>query len=95
MQSLYEILLFVIRAFRFLVIAHFMMGWLIRFEVLNVRQPLVVQVYFGLKKVLAPIYEPLRRIVPTFGQFDVTPILVLILLTFLEIILRNNVAYFV
>lgn len=94
MQSLFEILLFIIRAFRFLVIAHFMMGWLIRFEVLNIRQQLVVQVWFGLKKILSPIYDPLRRYIPAVGNFDITPIVVLILLTFLEIILRNNIAFF-
>jgi YGGT family len=40
----------------FLIIAHVVMSWLINFSVLNLRQPLVAQLWDGLNRLLEPIY---------------------------------------
>jgi len=48
MQSIFEILLMLIGIARFFIFAHFIMSWLISFDVLNVRQPLVGQIWYML-----------------------------------------------
>ncbi|MEF9603473.1 YggT family protein [Paracoccus sp. PXZ] len=40
------------------------MSWLINFQVLNLRQPLIWQVWSGLNRLLEPIYAPVRSILP-------------------------------
>lgn len=95
MQSLYEILLLILGVARFFIFAHFIMSWLISFQVLNVRQPLVAQIWYGLNRLLDPIYAPIRRILPAMGGLDLSPIVALLGVYALEIILRNNVAFFV
>lgn len=95
MQSLYEILMLILGIARFFVFAHFIMSWLINFQVLNIRQPLVAQIWYGLNRLLEPIYAPIRRILPDMGGIDLSPIVALIGIYALEIILRNNVAAFV
>lgn len=95
MQSLFEILLLILGIARFFVFAHFIMSWLIQFQVLNIRQPLVNQIWYGLNRILEPIYGPIRRILPDMGGIDLSPIVALIGIYALEIILRNNVGFFV
>ncbi|MEL6683488.1 MAG: YggT family protein [Pseudomonadota bacterium] len=69
----------------FLVIAHFIMSWLIRFEVLNIRQEIVGQIWYGLERILQPVYSRIRRFLPDMGGIDLSPVIVLLGI----IILRN------
>lgn len=95
MQSVYEILMLILGIARFFIFAHFIMSWLISFQVLNVRQPFVAQIWYGLNRLLDPIYAPIRRILPNMGGLDLSPIVALVAIYALEIILRNNVGFFV
>ncbi len=54
------------------------MSWLINFQVLNLRQPLVSQIWYGLNRLLEPIYSPIRRILPNLGGIDLAPLVALI-----------------
>jgi YggT family protein len=94
MTSLYQILMLILSVAKFFIFAHFIMSWLISFQVLNIRQPFVQQVWYGLNRVLEPLYAPIRRILPAMGGLDLAPLVVLIGIYALEIILRNNVAAF-
>jgi len=67
-----------------IMIIHIIMSWLIQFQVLNVYQPLVRQIWQGLNTVLEPIYRPIRNLLPRTGGLDFTPIIVFIGLIFLR-----------
>ena len=95
MQSLFEILLLILGIARLFIFAHFIMSWLLAFNVLNPRQQFVQQVWQGLSRVLEPIYRPIRSILPQMGGLDLAPLVALIAIYALEIILRNNVGLFV
>ncbi len=94
MQSIYEILRLLLGIAKFFIFAHFIMSWLISFQVLNVRQPLVSQIWYGLSRILEPIYAPIRRMLPPMGGMDLAPLVALIGIYVLEILLRNNAALF-
>ncbi|HSG37190.1 MAG TPA: YggT family protein [Paracoccaceae bacterium] len=94
MQSLYDILMMVIGIARFFIFAHFIMSWLISFQVLNIRQPFVAQVWYGLNKLLEPVYAPIRKVVPVVAGMDLTPLVALVGLEIIRIVLMNNVAFF-
>ncbi|MBL9064077.1 YggT family protein [Tabrizicola sp.] len=94
MTSLYQILMLILSVAKFFVFAHFIMSWLISFQVLNIRQPLVQQVWYGLNRLLEPLYAPIRRILPAMGGLDLSPLVVLIAIYALQIILTNNIAVF-
>jgi YggT family protein len=95
MTSLFEILLLILGIAKFLIFAHFIMSWLLAFNVLNPRQQFVQQVWGGLSRMLDPIYRPIRNVLPAMGGLDLAPLVALIAIYAIEIILRNNVAYFV
>ena len=94
MLTILQALLLIIGVFRFFVIAHFIMSWLIRFEVLNIRQEFVGQVWNTLERILDPIYSRVRSVMPNLGGIDLSPIVVLISLEILRIFLTNNMNAF-
>ena len=94
MTSLLQILMLLLNIVYFIVIAHVVMSWLINFQVLNLRQPLVAQLWEGLNRLLDPIYSRVRRIVPAMGGLDLAPLIVLIGVAVLRIVLINNAAAF-
>ena len=95
MQSLFEILMLLLNVLWFFIIAHVIMSWLINFQVLNMRQQLVAQIWYGLNRLLEPIYAPVRRILPPMGGIDLAPLAVLLGVAALRIILVNNYAAFI
>lgn len=95
MLSLFQIMDLILRLALFIVIAHVIMSWLINFQVLNIRQPLVAQVWYGLNRLLDPIYSRVRSLLPDMGGIDLAPVIVLIAIYALQIVLRNNAALFI
>jgi YggT family protein len=94
MTSLFQILLLILDIAQFIIIAHIIMSWLINFQVLNLRQPLVAQVWDGLNRLLEPVYSRVRNLLPNMGGLDLAPLVVLIAVYALRIILINNAAAF-
>ncbi len=64
----------------FIMLVHIIMSWLINFQVLNLRQPLVGQIWEGLNRLLEPIYTPVRRILPDTRPLDLAPLVVFIII---------------
>ncbi len=95
MTSLYQILMLLLDIAQFIILAHIIMSWLINFQVLNLRQSLVAQIWGGLSALLDPVYNRVRRFLPQMGGLDLAPLVVLIGIFALRIILQNNVAAFV
>jgi YggT family protein len=94
MQSLYQILMLLLDIVWFFIIAHVIMSWLINFQVLNLRQPIVAQIWDGLNRILEPMYSRLRRILPPMSGIDLAPLVALIGVYILRIVLSNNAGFF-
>ncbi|MEZ5798196.1 MAG: YggT family protein [Paracoccaceae bacterium] len=94
MTSLFQILLLILDVVKFVVLAHVIMSWLINFQVLNLRQPLVGQIWDALNRMLEPIYSQVRRIIPVTSGIDFAPLVVLLAVISLRIVLQNNAAAF-
>jgi len=94
MTSLYQIIMLILDVVWFVMIAHIVMSWLISFQVLNLHQPFVGQIWSGLNRLLEPIYAPIRRVLPDTGPLDLAPLVAFIGLIAVRIILQNNAAFF-
>jgi YggT family protein len=94
MTSIFQILLLILDIAQWIIIAHIIMSWLINFQVLNLRQPLVASIWQGLNGLLEPVYNRVRRFLPNIGGLDLAPLVVLIAVYALRIILVNNAAVF-
>ncbi|MFV2001539.1 MAG: YggT family protein [Paracoccaceae bacterium] len=94
MASIFEISNLLLDVLWFIMIAHIVMSWLINFQVLNLRQPIVAQVWYGVNRLLEPIYGRIRRFLPDMGGIDLAPLVALLGIYAIRIILRNNAAFF-
>ena len=78
MIAIYEILQLILSVVFFIMIVHIVMSWLITFQVLNLRQPIVAQIWYGLNNLLEPIYRPIRNVLPNTGGLDLAPLVAFI-----------------
>ncbi len=95
MKSIFDILMLILDIAQWIILAHIIMSWLINFAVLNLRQPLVAQLWNGLNRLLEPIYGAVRSFLPRTAGIDFAPLIVLLCIFALRIILVNNAALFV
>ena len=87
MDNIVEIALLIIGVVRTFIIIHFIMSWLIQFQVLNIRQSFVSQVWYGLSRLLEPIYGPIRRVLPQMSGIDLAPLVALLGLQVITILI--------
>ncbi len=92
MTSIFQILMLLLDIVWFVMIAHIVMSWLINFQVLNLRQPVVAQLWTGLSRLLEPLYGPIRRVLPPMGGLDLAPLVALIAIYAIRVVLINNYA---
>lgn len=78
MLAIYGPLQLILSVVYFVVIVHIIMSWLISFQVLNLRQPLVAQIWYSLNRLLDPLYSRIRRFLPDLGGLDLAPLVVLL-----------------
>lgn len=86
MLALYDILQLLLSVAFFIMIVHIIMSWLLNFNVLNYRQPLVRGIWDGLNRLLEPVYTPVRRMLPDTRPLDLAPLAV-----FLAIIILRDI----
>lgn len=86
-------LLFVLNIVWTLVIIQAVLSWLVQFQVLNIRQPLVAQIYFGLAALFEPIYRRIRGFLPVMGGLDFSPLVLLVAIYAAQVFVQNNLLY--
>ncbi|MCB2128384.1 MAG: YggT family protein [Rhodobacteraceae bacterium] len=94
MGMIFDALMLFLGVVKFFIIAHFIMSWLISFQVLNLHQPAISQIWYGINRLLEPIYGPFRRIIPPMGGLDLAPMAAIILIIVLERALLRNQGMF-
>ncbi|WP_120499427.1 YggT family protein [Roseovarius sp. EL26] len=80
MMAIYGPIALVLDVAFFFILAHVIMSWLISFQVLNLQQQFVAQLWYGLNKVLEPIYGPIRRFMPDTRPLDLAPLVAIIVI---------------
>jgi len=71
------------------IIVQAILSWLLAFNVLNTSSPAVRQIANALDRVTAPLYRPIRRLLPDFGGIDFSPMVVLILIMIVQKLLAG------
>lgn len=79
-----NLLLTIIDLYWWVVIAMAVMSWLIAFDVVNMRSQAVYSIWRALNALTQPVLNPIRRIIPDFGGMDLSPIVLLLGLSFVK-----------
>jgi YggT family protein len=92
MISLIQILYILLSVVWWIIIVQAVMSWLIAFNVINTQNDLVRSIWQALEQITAPVYRPIRRILPDFGALDLSPLVVLLVVHILQTVLLPNIA---
>ena len=65
------------------------MSWLISFNVINTRNQFVAGLWRALNQITDPILRPIRRVLPNMGGLDLSPIVVFVIIFFLQQLIAN------
>ncbi len=76
--------LLLLQLYEYVVIAAVIASWLVVFNVINARNEIVRGILRALDALTEPVFRQVRRIIPPFGGLDLSPLIVLIALWFLE-----------
>lgn len=78
------------------IIIQVILSWLLAFNVLNTSSNGVRTIAVAIDRLTAPLYRPVRRMLPDFGGIDFSPLVILILIQVIEKLLDGvrNQYYF-
>ena len=89
MQSLMILFDTVINLYMWVVIIWVIMSWLVSFQVVNTHNRFVHLVNDFLHRVTEPALAPIRRVTPYLGGIDLSPFVLILILYFLRLLLRE------
>jgi len=78
--ALYQIIVILLDVLWWIIIIQAIMSWLIAFNIINTGSDFVRTVLVALDRMTAPIYNPIRRIMPDLGALDLSPMVVLLVI---------------
>jgi len=88
-MSLFSIAIMLLNVLWWIIIIQAILSWLLAFNVLNTSSPAVRQIALALDKLTAPLYRPIRRIMPDFGGIDFSPMVVLLIILIVQKLLAG------
>jgi YggT family protein len=74
----------------FLIIAAAVMSWLVAFDIINRRNQAVRMVGDLLYQLTEPLFRPIRRRLPDFGSIDISPLVLIFIIWFIQIVIIPN-----
>jgi YggT family protein len=89
LQTIFELLFVVLDIYKWILIISAVMSWLIAFNVINTRNQFVYTVSDMLYRLTEPVLRPIRRVVPSMGGLDISPIIALLLIFALQRLIIN------
>lgn len=86
------LLLTILELYSYIVLAYVIMSWLIAFNVINTHNRFVYLVNDFLNRTTEPVLRPIRRFLPNLGGIDLSPIVLFLLIMFLQRLIVHYIA---
>jgi len=84
MRALLDVILLILHLYSYVIVIVAIMSWLIAFNVINIYNDFVRSIWNGLNAVTEPLLRPIRNALPNLGGIDISPIILLLLIYFLQ-----------
>ena len=84
MRAILDVVLLALQIYVWLLIASAVLSWLIAFNVINTRNQFVSTVWDALYRVTEPVLRPIRERLPNLGGLDISPIILLLIIYFIQ-----------
>ena len=88
-DPLLRILIIAIDLYIWLIIGGAILSWLVAFNILNTSNHLVYLILDFLHRITEPALRPIQRLIPNLGGIDISPVLLILILVFLQMVIEN------
>ena len=88
MIAIFYLVLQILKLYSYVVIANVVISWLIAFNVLNTQNRFVYSILELSYRLTDPILNKIRRFMPNLGSLDISPIVLLLLIWFIEMCMK-------
>ena len=92
MEALILLLNSVINIYIWIVLGSVILSWLVAFNVVNTHNRFVFVIGDVLHKLTEPVLKPIRRLIPNIGGIDLSPLVLILLLMFLQNLVVRDLA---
>ena len=92
MIAIFYLFLQILKLYSYVVIANVIVSWLITFNILNTQNRFVYSILEFSYRLTDPILNKIRRFLPNLGSLDISPIVLLLLIWFVEMCMKLYVA---
>ena len=92
MIAIFYLVLQVLKLYSYVVIANVLVSWLIAFNILNTQNRFVYSILEFTYRLTDPILDKIRRFLPNLGTLDISPIILLLLIWFIEMCMKLYIA---
>ncbi len=89
LDPLIRIISLALTIYVYMVIASAILSWLVHFGVINTRNQVVSMIGEFLWRITEPALRPIRRFMPNLGGIDISPIILILIIYFLQMVLQN------
>jgi YggT family protein len=90
MEPILLLLYRVIDIYFYILIINIVLSWLIAFNIVNMQNKIVVTILSATNRLTDPLLNPVRRILPNLGGIDISPIILVLCLLFVQDYIRFN-----
>lgn len=91
MRAVLDVVMLALQLYVYLLIASAVLSWLIAFNVVNTRNQFVSTVWDFLYRITEPALRPIRNMLPNLGGIDVSPIILLLLIFFIQSVIQRYI----
>ena len=88
MIAIFYLVLQILKIYTYVVIANVVISWLVAFNVLNTSNRFVYSILEFTYRLTEPFLNRIRRFLPNLGAFDISPIILLLLIWFIEMCIK-------
>ena len=92
MIAIFYLALQILKIYSYVVIANVVISWLVAFNVLNTQNRFVYSILEFTYRLTQPFLNRIRRFIPNLGAFDISPIILLLLIWFIEMCMKLYIA---
>ena len=92
MIAIFYLVLQILKLYSYVVIANVLISWLVAFNILNTSNRFVYSILEFTYRLTDPILNRIRRFLPNLGAFDISPIILLLLIWFIEMCMKLYIA---
>ena len=87
MRALLMVILLALQLYIWVVIAAAIFSWLVAFNVVNTRSPVVSMIGDFLYRITEPALRPIRNMLPNLGGIDVSPVILFLIIVFIRYVI--------